>query len=154
MDRLQLAGRLLDTLESAGVDYIHWKSNEHLDASLLGDTDLDLLVPPEQMEAFEAVVADLGFVNLVAPPERETPNTWAYLGSDPQTGSLVLLDVTCALTVGERLLKNHVLEVEGWLMHGATSLYGVKIPPPEKEMAVLYIRSLLKTGRRQLLRSR
>ncbi|MGD2101283.1 MAG: hypothetical protein PVG83_03540, partial [Acidimicrobiia bacterium] len=42
----------------------------------------------------------------------------------------------------------------GWLMHGATSLYGVKIPPPEKEMAVLYIRSLLKTGRRQLLRSR
>lgn len=154
MDRLQLAGRLLDTLESAGVDYIHWKSNEHLDASLLGDTDFDLLVPPEQMETFEAVVAELGFVALVAPPERKTPNVWAFLGSDAQTGDLILLDVTCALTVGERLLKNYVLEVEDWLMDGSTSLHGVKIPTAEKEMAVLYIRSMLKTGRRQLLRSR
>lgn len=58
-------------IDSAGVAYAHWKSNEHLDASLRGETDLDLLVPPEQMPAFERVVANLAFVTLGASCARD-----------------------------------------------------------------------------------
>lgn len=154
MDPLRLAGALLTGLESAGVGYVHWKSNEHLDASLRGETDLDLLVPPEEMAVFDEVVGDLDFTSMVAPRVRRVPGVIAYLGFDAETGSLVHLDVTGSLTVGERLLKNHALGVEGWLMADPVSLYGVPTPSPEKELIVLYVRCMLKTTWRQLVRSR
>lgn len=153
LDRLRLAGALLTGLDSAGVGYVHWKSNEHLEASLRGETDLDLLVPPEQILAFERVVANLGFVTMAIPRERRVPGVTAYLGFDPDTGCLLHLDVTSSLTVGERLLKNHVLGAEAWLMANPVSLHGVPTPSPERELIVLYVRCMLKTAWRQLVRS-
>lgn len=153
MERLRLAGALLTGLETAGIDYVHWKSNEHLDASLRGETDLDLLLPSAQVPAFVGVVENLGFVAMAAPPERRVPGVSAYLGCDTETGTLLHLDVTESLTVGERLLKNHVLGVETWLMAEPASLYEVPTPSPEKELTVLFIRCMLKTRWRQLIRS-
>jgi len=153
VDRLRLAGALLKGLDSAGVAYVHWKSNEHLDASLLGETDLDLLVPPDQMPAFERVVSNLGFVTMATPWERRVPGITAYLGCDMDTGRLIHLDVTGSLTVGERLLKNHVLGGETWLMADTVLLHDVPTPSPERELIILYVRCMLKTALRQLVRS-
>jgi hypothetical protein len=153
VERLRLAGALLTKLDAAGIGYVHWKSNEHLDASLRGETDLDLLVPPEEAPAFAGVVENLGFVAMAAPQERRVPGISAYLGCDTETGTLLHLDVTESLTIGERLLKNHILGVETWLMADPVSLYEVPTPSPEKELIVLFIRCMLKTRWRQLIRS-
>ena len=46
----------LDSLDKAGIRYCHWKSNEHLDASATGDTDLDMLFSATERTALEAVL--------------------------------------------------------------------------------------------------
>ncbi|MGD2061926.1 MAG: hypothetical protein PVF87_13730, partial [Acidimicrobiia bacterium] len=154
MDRLRLAEDLLAALGSADIAYVHWKSNEHLDASLRGETDLDLLIRPADEGDLDSVARRLRFVSMVTPRERRVPGAEARLGCDPETGSLLHLDVAYQLHVGERLLKNHTLPVEDWLLAEPVSLYDVPTPAPEKELIVLYIRSLLKIARRQLIRSR
>ena len=47
---LELVRRLCQTLSTEGVDYCHWKSNDHLRAALAGETDLDLLVDGERLD--------------------------------------------------------------------------------------------------------
>jgi len=40
---LKIVSDLVQHLEEAGIQYCHWKSNEHLDTAVFGDTDLDIL---------------------------------------------------------------------------------------------------------------
>ncbi len=102
MNRLAIAESLFSTLDKEHIRYSHWKSNEHLVAALQGLTDLDLLVMPADKDRFTAIVADLGFVPMVA-AEIEIPEVESYLGFDPDTGTLLHLDVQYRLIVGEQL---------------------------------------------------
>ena len=154
MDVLQLTGALFEELSANGIDYVHWKSNEHLVPALRGETDLDLLVAEAQKEVFERVVLDLGFLALAPARARRIPGSQSHLGFDASTGALVHLDVQFRLTVGEQLLKNHRLPVENWLMEDSEVLHGVRIPEPERELLLLYVRTMLKTTTRQLVSSR
>ncbi|HLF43224.1 MAG TPA: hypothetical protein VJA46_06830 [Acidimicrobiia bacterium] len=153
MDQLQLATSLFDTLEAKDVAYIHWKSNEHLHAAVRGQTDLDLLVPPEHRDDFRSIVDSLGFVTMLSPEVRRVPGLESFLGFDESTGSLLHLDVHYRLVLGEQLIKNHHLPIEGWLLADPGRLEGVRIPPPGRELLLLYVRAMLKMTGRQLLRS-
>ena len=153
LDRLELANSLFTTLDVDGVAYNHWKSNEHLQAAVRGQTDLDLLVRPDQREVFVAIIGKLGFVPMLAPEVRRVPGLESYLGFDGATGSLLHLDVHYRLVLGEQLIKNHHLPLEDWLLDGENRLEGVRVPAPSREFLLLYVRSMLKTTGRQLLRS-
>lgn len=152
--RLQVADGLFHELEEEGIGYSHWKSNEHLDAALLGKTDLDLLVMSEDRERFTGLLRRRGFVPMRPAPARQIPSVESHLGFDAETGALLHLDVQYSLVMGERLLKNHRLPLEAWLMDDARSQQGVRVPAPERELTLLYVRAMLKTTNRQLLRSR
>lgn len=154
MDQLRLATSLFAALDAGGVTYTQWKSSEHLAAALRGETDLDLLVDPDDRGPFIAVIDGLGFVAMVAAPQRRIPGTESFLGFDEETGALLHLDVQYRLVVGERLLKNHHLPVEDWLLAGDRRQDGVRVPAPERELTMLYVRAMLKTTNRQMLRSR
>lgn len=151
-DRLRLAGALFDTLNARGIAYIHWKSNEHLPAALKGETDLDLLVDPDHRTGFLGIIDTLGFVAMAPPPARAVPGLDSYLGFDPSTGALLHLDVHYRLVLGEQLVKNHHLPLEGWLLSDPGVLEGVRVPRPERELLLLYIRAMLKTTNRQFAR--
>ena len=153
MDQLQLAVSLFRALDDRRVDYIHWKSNEHLHAAVRGLTDLDLLVPPEHREAFRSIIDELGFVTMLSPKARRVPGLESFLGFDGTTGSLLHLDVHYRLVLGEQLIKNHHLPIEGWLLDDTGRLEDVRIPAPERELLLLYVRAMLKTTARQFLRS-
>jgi hypothetical protein len=148
-----LVGSLFETLADEGLTCVHWKSNEHLPAALKGETDLDLLVRETDRTAFEEIVAGLGFRPMRPPPGRRIPGVRGFLGLDPDTGVLVHLDVHYALILGERLVKNHHLPLEEWLMDSARELDGVLVPAPAKELLLLFVRSMLKTSPKQMLRS-
>ncbi|MFZ0625745.1 MAG: hypothetical protein WAN34_04545, partial [Acidimicrobiia bacterium] len=70
MDQLQIIRSLFTDLDEAGVAYVHWKSNEHLAAAVLGQTDLDLLVDPVDRATFEQSLKDHGFVTMLPPKAR------------------------------------------------------------------------------------
>ena len=154
MGTLQLIDALLEGLAANRIQYVHWKSNEHLEPALRGETDLDLLVLGEHRDPFEKVLSGLSFVPLASAPARRIPGTASYLGFDPTTGALVHLDVQYRLVLGEQLLKNHHLPVEEWLLDDPSNLDGVRVPKPEQEMLLLYLRAMLKTTSRQLLAAR
>ena len=151
---LRLIDALLEGLAANRIQYVHWKSNEHLEPALRGETDLDLLVLGEHRDPFEKVLTGLSFVPLASAPARRIPGTASYLGFDPTTGALVHLDVQYRLVLGEQLLKNHHLPVEDWLLDDPSNLGGVRVPKPEQEMLLLYVRAMLKTTNRQLLAAR
>ncbi len=152
MDRLELSVSLFKALDES-IDYTHWKSNEHLEAAVRGRTDLDLLVRPEHRPAFASILDKLGFVLMVPDEARRIPGVESYLGFDSGTGSLLHLDVNYRLVVGERLLKNHHLPLENWILSDGGELEGVRIPSPARELTLLYMRAMLKTTSRQLLRA-
>ena len=152
-DRLEMVASLLERLSDAGIRYVHWKSNEHLPAALRGETDLDLLIRDEDGSDFRRVVEDMGFVALEPVPGRRVAGMEGYLGFDSATGRLIHLDVHRRLVLGERLVKNHHLPIEEWLLDDARISDGVLIPRAEKELLLLYIRSMLKTTWKPLLRS-
>ena len=56
---IDLICRLLKALEQANISYCHWKSNAAIDASLAGDTDMDLLVAKEDKEEFVCVLSQM-----------------------------------------------------------------------------------------------
>ena len=153
MDELRLVRALFAALDNEAVAYLHWKSNEHLPAALRGETDLDLLVDSGDRAVFEAVLRKLGFISMLPPKARAIPGLEGHLGFDQATGALVHLDVHFRLVLGEQLVKNHHLPLEGWLLSHPAELEGVPVPQPEHEFLLLYIRSMLKTTNRQLLRS-
>ncbi|HSO51133.1 MAG TPA: hypothetical protein VLS86_11340, partial [Acidimicrobiia bacterium] len=153
-DVLELPATLFQRLSAEGVDYVHWKSNEHLAAALRGQTDLDLLVAVTHKGRFEKVLDDLGFVPLAPARARHIPGSESHLGFDRSTGTLIHLDVQYQLIVGEQLLKNHRLPLDAWLLDDPGDLHGVSVPQPERELLLLYVRTMLKTTTRQLLRSR
>jgi thymidylate kinase len=152
-DVLALTATLLGKLDERGVRVVHWKSNEHLRAALLGETDLDLFVDPDDEGRFVEVVADLGFLPMEPPRDRRLPGLESFLGFDEPSGKLVHLDVHYRVVLGEQLLKNHELPLGDWLLDGTAGPGGMTVPKPERELLVLYVRTALKTKSRQILRA-
>ena len=150
---LEVITSLLENLSAEKVEYVHWKSNEHLLPALRGETDLDLLVRSDHRPTFIEVIDNLGFVAMTPPKVRVIPGIQSYLGFDAPTGSLVHLDVHYRLVLGEQLIKNHHLPLESWLLSDPDQLAGVPVPRHERELLMLYIRAMLKTTNRQFARS-
>lgn len=144
---------LIARLEREGIAVLHWKSNEHLEAALTGETDLDLLVEDVDDARIERILSELGFIRMRLQDSVMFPGRSGYVGLDDTTGVQYHLDVHTRLVLGEQLVKNHHLPVEEWLFAGARRLHGMPVPDAAKEFAILYLRTLFKTTTRQRLRS-
>lgn len=145
--RLHLITDLLAELRRRGVRYCHWKSTAGLEQALAGRTDLDLLVDRRQTVEFDIAIRELGFKPFVSHPSRRFPGVEDHVGHDATSGRLVHLHVYYQLILGEQYIKNHRLPLEAAFLDGARDLDGIPVPPPELELLVLGIRTLLKYRR-------
>ncbi len=73
MNMLDICKTLFENLDSQSIQYCHWKSNFHLDKALAGKTDIDILVNPENKDAFEKVLNQLSIKRILSPPEKQFP---------------------------------------------------------------------------------
>ena len=150
---LAVVTELSRRLHEAGVSYCHWKSNEHLQAAVQGDTDLDLLVDRQSALRVARVLAEAGYKRIVAIPARAYVGIEDYLALDHATGKLVHLHLHYRLIVGEKFLKGHRLPWEERMLAGRrldldTGMY---VTAPELELIVLLVRAALKLRRREML---
>ncbi len=141
---LALTRDLFARLVERDVRYCHWKSTPGLPIAMAGRTDLDLLVEREDAAAFAEVARELGFKPFISHESRRFPAVDDLLGYDPATGRLVHLHVYYQLILGEHYVKNHRLPFERALIAASRPRDGVRIPPPELEVAILAYRTLLK----------
>ena len=149
---LRLCERFFERLNQENLRYCHWKSNEHLPEALGGETDLDLLVAPEERDRFGQVLTSLDFKRICSPPEKCYPGMEDYLGFDAESGGLAHLHVHYALVLGQPHLKNHHLPLESALLDDVRTLGLVRVPSAELEMLLLVIRANMKLSLYRLLR--
>lgn len=153
---LAAATRLFRRMAEEGIAYCHWKSNEHLSAAMLGETDLDVLVERSAADRLTALLAELGYKRFTAAPERSYVGIEDYLGLDEDSGRLVHLHLHYRLVLGEKFLKGYRVPWEREMLAGRRldPETGVHLSAPELELLTLLTRAALKLRRRDLMGGR
>lgn len=145
---------LFSRLNEAGIRYCHWKSNEHLGASMNGATDVDVLFERRAAQRLTRLLTDTAsFKRFVVKPGRGYPGIEDYVGFDAATGTLTHLHVHYQLTLGEKFLKGHRLPWEELYLSTRVldERYGVYVADPHLELVVLLVRAVMKLRTRDRL---
>ena len=141
---IDLVGRLIDGLDSAGVRYCHWKSNEALGRSASGDNDLDLLVARPDAALFAATARGVGFTTARTPVGADLPGLVDFYGLDRPSGKVVHIQCHLQLVLGDDTTKNYRLPIETPVLDSVRRFGPIPVPSPEFEYLVFIPRMALK----------
>ncbi len=137
---------LFRRLHNADIRYCHWKSNEHLDVSLDGRTDVDALFDRRAIVPLTRILGEANFKRFVVKPGRGYPGIEDYVGFDSSTGALTHLHVHYQLTLGEKFLKGHRLPWEERYLSSRVwdADHEIYIADPHLELTTLVVRAVMK----------
>jgi thymidylate kinase len=152
--RLSLIDDLLHSFHNLDITYCHWKSNEHLAASMVGVTDLDILFDDQNKPGIEAMITNCGFKEFVSIKEKQYKDIQDYIGLDLPSGRIVHLHAHFKLTLGECYLKGYQLNLEKKILDSRVfdSDFGIYRSAPAFELVLLYFRHALKIRNRDILK--
>lgn len=144
--RLGVLRDLFQRLHDAEIRYCHWKSNEHLDASLDGRTDVDVLFDRRAIVPLTRILGEADFKRFVVKPGRGYPGIEDYVGFDSSTGALTHLHVHYQLTLGEKFLKGHRLPWEERYLSTRVwdAPHELYVADPHLELTTLIVRAVMK----------
>jgi len=140
---LKLAQDLIESLNSRGILYCHWKSNLFLSETWKGERDWDLLVARHDAQRFESLLAELRFKRAIS-KHRSSPATSHFYGMDDDTNSLVHVHAYYQIITGDSLGKNYRLPFERLLLEDRCQLGQVFVPSPPAELFIFVVRTMLK----------
>ena len=145
---LTIVKELFEELNKNNVIYVHFKSNEHLDLSLEGDTDFDLLIARDSSAVYEQCLMSMGFKRFNSQDYGRYPGVDDWLGFDFDTGKLIHLHTHYQLVTGLSGFKNVVLPWSNLALKNGIvdDEMGVRIVCPEFELIELYTRIISKMG--------
>lgn len=136
--------KLCQAMEEESINYCHWKSNNALDRSAIGENDLDLLIARKDGIIFAEIVYRLGFRQSVAPRAKQLPGVVDYHGYDHSADKIVHIHAHFQLVIGHDATKNYRLPIEIPFLESAAQHGLFKIPAPEYEFIVFVVRMVLK----------
>lgn len=150
--KLNLIEDLLNEFHSEQINYCHWKSNEHLDASMTADTDLDVLFDEGQKESIELLLGRIGFKRFNSIRQKQYKDIEDFIGLDLPSGKVVHLHAHFRLTLGEAFLKGYQVDLEEKVLNSRVfdETFGIYTISPAFEMVLLYIRESLKIRKRDV----
>lgn len=137
---------MLNSFEKRGIVYCHWKSNEHLEEALIGDTDLDMLFLPEQRSLIDSTLNECGLKRFRATPMMQYNAIEDYIGFDEEKAKIWHLHTHYRMTLGEKHLKGYTVTPWGkYILDTRISdTKGVYTSAPEVELVLLLARLALK----------
>jgi thymidylate kinase len=141
---LHLIRDLCLELNRAGIDYCHWKSNNKLDRSATGDSDLDLLVSRADVRHFSEILYGLGFKLVQKPSYLAMPGVLDYYGYDRESDRLIHVHAHYQLILGHDASKNYHLPVEQQYLETSTQGDLFRVPQVDFEFIIFVIRMVLK----------
>lgn len=142
---LDIVRVLLENWEKANVVYCHWKSNEHLEAALLGDTDLDVLVSKKCQRSCAEVLVDSGYVKLKIQVGAKYEDVEEWLGFDEKTGRFIHVHLHYKMITGKKHVKEYEFPFEELALDTRVKeKNGVYVIDPHIEICILYMRIVLK----------
>ena len=153
MNIIGVSRKIFDSLEQSGVHYCHWKSNEHLIEGLNGETDLDILVDPNDKLKLESIFERWNIKKFLAVEKNRYPGIEDHIGFDSESGRLIHIHLHYSLDAGEKFLKSFEFYWAADLL--SKSVYynnsKIKIASPEFELFQLLLRESLKIRWRDAL---
>jgi hypothetical protein len=145
MEMLKSIRVMLDAFEELGIEYCHWKSNEHLQSALNGDTDLDMLFDPSQRSLLEGALSKTGLKRFRAMPLMQYNAIEDYIGFDKDEAKIWHLHLHYRLTLGEKHLKSYTLPWTRYLLkRRQMTEFRIYSSNPADEYFLLLIRMSLK----------
>jgi hypothetical protein len=153
---LSVVAELFGRLHDERIKYCHWKSNVRLASSMVGTTDLDILVDRGSTGAVRRIFAHVGIKRFAAASYRSYPGVETHVAFDTATGTLVHVHTHFQLTLGEKLLKGHRLPWEQLMLSTRVMdpVHQVYVADPSLELVVLAVRAALKVSARDFLQRR
>lgn len=137
---------LINALDDNNILYCHWKSNEHLDKALEGDTDLDVLFDPKQRNQIEIVLCQCGLKRFRATPQTQYNAIEDFIGLDDETAKIWHLHTHYKMTLGMERIKEYT--VTPWtsmiLNNRIKHESGIYCSSIEYELVLLVVRMTLK----------
>lgn len=104
---LSVSKKLFERLNEEKIRYCSFKSNEHLEEGLCGDTDLDVLVDLIDYNKVKSILSDLKFIELEPHGIGSYPNVVNWYGYDNKTGKMIHLHMHFELMTGKGLVKEY-----------------------------------------------
>ncbi len=132
---------LIKTLNDEGIRYCHWKSNWALAETLMGKTDIDLLVHQRDARRFREILKRRGFVPARVSP---FPSVEHHHALDSETGAIVHIHAYYQVITGESLVKNYRLPVEDMLLENIRHEGIINVPVMGAELIIFVLRMLVK----------
>lgn len=141
---LKIITKLCNRLNTDGISYCHWKSNNAIDRSASGENDLDLLVSRADIRSFIEILSQLDFKQAGERWRQPIPGISDYYGFDQESGILVHVHAHSQLILGHDATKNFHIPIEEAYL-ASSSVNGLfKIPAAEFELIILIIRLIIK----------
>lgn len=128
------------------IRYCHWKSNEHLEAALNAETDLDILVDENQKEQAIEILLNQNFILFEAVWDRRYNGIVDFIGFDKKEAKIIHLHTHFKLAVGESGIKNYHLKWEEEILSTRVynKVYNIYTTDPALEYLLLLARTGLK----------
>ncbi|MCH1940701.1 hypothetical protein [Holdemania massiliensis] len=146
---LESIRQMLKAFDENNIIYCHWKSNEHLEEALNGETDLDVLFLPEQRCLLDHVLSGLGLKRFRDVPLMQYNAIEDYIGFDVETAKIWHLHTHYRMTFGEKHLKGYTTNWQNAIlerrMRDKTGIFCSSI---EDEYFLLLIRIAMKRRKR------
>ncbi|HRO85692.1 MAG TPA: hypothetical protein PK110_12780, partial [Niabella sp.] len=124
----------------------HWKSNEHLDAAVNGDTDLDILFDKNQEERVIETLKRNKFHLFEAVWYRKYKGILDYIGFDEEVGKIVHVHTHFNLDIGEVGIKSYHLPWESLILDNKVfdTHFNIYRSSAEVEYLLLVVRTAFK----------
>ncbi len=154
-DILGISQELFSAWEGEDVRYSHWKSNEHLYEGLVGITDLDVLIDPEDRERAETVLRSLRFLQFRPQYGSDYPMVDDWIGCDTGTGRLIHIHLHYRIITGHMGMKEYALPWTREVLNTRVrhEEFPVYVTDPSLEMLLLLSRIALKSTMLRRLRA-
>jgi energy-coupling factor transporter ATP-binding protein EcfA2 len=141
---LPLVIKLHEHMCNRNINYCHFKSNEHLNAAVNGDTDLDLLFDYNQHEKVSEVLISLGFQKFKTVWFASYPFVEDYIAIN--RGKVVHVHAHFKLILGESKVKSYIFPWDEEILNSKifSDEFGIYTSNPINEMLLLIVRTALK----------
>ncbi|WP_418790837.1 hypothetical protein [Phosphitispora sp. TUW77] len=145
---LYVLENIFDKSNAENIKYLHWKSNEHISAALNGDTDLDIMVHPDDHKRFVHIIENEGFSLYQAVGKQSYISIFDYIKLDSESKKILHIHLHNRFVVGRKYFKEYLIPIEDTIFEKSIgdNNYPVKIMNPSQELIVLWIRYALKTS--------
>jgi hypothetical protein len=141
-----LVQRFVATLERDGIPLCHWKGAAALARGLVGERDLDFLVPREAFARTEAALVAAGFKAARSRYGGDAPGTAHFFGRAPGQERLLHVHLHDRVLTGEDLIHSHTLPLDRALLESPARAHGVRVPTPAQEALLTVLKHAIRWG--------